>query len=99
MTLCIPPQPDCATAWLRAALAVYKQPRHEAHNVLIDIADPIARVDRSDPIVSIVEGLLKNSEKSVFSIANTIFPERALPPTRGAGFHRRIPQESAAEGT
>ena len=74
MSCHLPSQPDCATAWLKATEFVHRQKRHEADNVLFDITDPIAKTDLTDPIVSIVEGLLNESKKSVFSIANTIFP-------------------------
>ncbi len=68
------PQPDCASAWLTAASFVDDQAGHEAHNIMFDIADPISGVDIENPIVSIVESFLNGFDKSLFSIANTIFP-------------------------
>ena len=41
MSLPIPLQPDCASAWRAAVAAVDLQPGDSAYNVLIDIADPL----------------------------------------------------------
>ena len=76
MSHCLPPQPDCATAWLHAAKLVDEQKGHQAHNVLIDIVDPILETEIDNPVVSIVNEFLCHSQnpKPVISIANTIFP-------------------------
>ncbi|MPT48373.1 MAG: hypothetical protein E2598_08130 [Sphingobium sp.] len=75
MYLAIQPQPDCVTAWLQAVRAVDKKKGHEAHNVIIDIADPTARADLSDPVVAQVDAFLRDKkEKPIETVANTIFP-------------------------
>ena len=71
----LPPQPDCAAAWLAAAEFVDGQAGHEAHNVMFDVDDPTAGAGLADPIVSEVETFLGPLEKSVVCVANTIFPE------------------------
>ena len=43
MYLAVKPQPDCASAWVEAVRQVDAKPSHEAHNVLIDVADPQLR--------------------------------------------------------
>jgi hypothetical protein len=71
----IPTQPDCATAWLEAVKAVEAlKHHHQAHNVLIDVVDPIANTTLANPIVRRVNEFLEQREKSVETIANTIFP-------------------------
>ena len=75
MSLPLSPQPDCPSAWLAAVTEVDGQPRREAHNVLIDVEDPIANTNAEDPIIAEVEAFLQERGKSVRSIANTIFPE------------------------
>jgi len=75
MYLATQPQPDCVTAWLQAVRAVDDEKGHEAHNVIIDIADPTARADLSDPIVAQVDAFLRDkNEKPIETVANTIFP-------------------------
>lgn len=70
----LPIQSNCATAWLAAARFVDGQIRHEAYNVLIDVANPILDTIENDPIVSSVEEFLNTFDRSLFTIANTIFP-------------------------
>jgi hypothetical protein len=74
MYLPVPPQRSCPLAWLAATDAVDAQGGHEAHNVVIDIADPVVNTTRADPVVAQVDDFLKVREKSVFTVANTIFP-------------------------
>lgn len=74
MYLPVPPQPDCASAWLAAAEALDGQPGHHAHNVIIDVADPTAHASLSDPIVAQVNDFLLARGKSIECIANTILP-------------------------
>ena len=74
MSHCLPPQPDCAAAWLCAAKFVDDQKDHEAYNVLIDIVNPTMGADINDPMVSVVDRFLGGSGKSVVTVANTIFP-------------------------
>jgi hypothetical protein len=75
MYLPVPPQPDCASAWLAAARLVDAQPRHEAYNVVIDVERPTAATSRANPIVAEVEAFLQARNKSIACIANTIFPD------------------------
>jgi len=74
MYLPIPSQPDCANAWLEAIKAVDGQAGHQAHNVIIDVADPTAGNTRANNIVELVDDFLLERGKSVTCIANTIFP-------------------------
>lgn len=67
-------QPDCASAWREAVRLVDAQPGHEASNVIIDVADPLANATRQDARVAIVDGFLRPLDKSIETIANTIFP-------------------------
>lgn len=75
MYLAIPSQPDCLSAWREAVRLVDASPGHEAHNVLIDIVDPVARTGPFEPQIAVIEGFLQKHEKSVQTVANTIFPE------------------------
>lgn len=76
MYLPIPPQHDCAGAWLEAAKRVNAIiPGHEAHNVVLDVADPVAATTLANPIVRNVNDFLAARDKSVECIANTIFPQ------------------------
>src|SRR5581483_11551767 len=74
MYLPIPPQPDCASAWREAVRCVDAQPGHTAYNVIIDVADPTANANRQDPRVAVVDDFLSGCDKSVETVANTIFP-------------------------
>jgi hypothetical protein len=75
MYLPIPSQPDCATAWREAVRQVDARGGHEAYNVVIDVADPIANASLRDGRVAAVNEFLEKHEKSVETVANTIFPE------------------------
>jgi hypothetical protein len=69
------PQPDCANAWLEAVKKVDAKCGHEAHNVIIDVANPTAGADLSNPIVARVNDfLITHDTKAVETVANTIFP-------------------------
>jgi hypothetical protein len=74
MYLPVPPQRDCARAWREAVRLVDAQPGHEAYNVLIDVESPTANADGQDPRVAVVDEFLKACDKSVETVANTIFP-------------------------
>jgi hypothetical protein len=75
MYLPVPPQPDCVSAWREAVRLVNARPGHHEHNVLIDVADPLARADLSDPVVALVDAFLKDRDtKRIETVANTIFP-------------------------
>jgi hypothetical protein len=80
MYLPIPSQPDCASAWREAVRAVDGRSGHAAYNVIIDIADPIANATLADARIAVVDEFLSGCEKSVETVANTIFP---------AGLYRR----------
>lgn len=80
MYLPIPPQPDCASAWREAVRAVDSRPGHSAYNVIIDVMDPVAKATLADARIAVVDEFLSASEKSVETVANTIFP---------AGLYRR----------
>ena len=94
MYLPVPPQPDCASAWLEAVKQVNGQPGHEAHNVVIDVTGPTAGASALHPIVARVNDLLVAHDKSVEAIANTIFPwalyERYKMPAFIDAFHTRV---------
>ncbi len=75
MYLPIPSQPDCVRAWREAVRAVDAKPGHGAHNVVIDIVDPLARGSMADPLVGTVDAfLISKGVKAVETVANTIFP-------------------------
>jgi hypothetical protein len=80
MYLPIPPQPDCASAWREAVRAVDGRPGHSTYNAIIDVADPIANATLADARIAVVDEFLSDREKSVETVANTIFP---------AGLYRR----------
>jgi thymidylate synthase len=76
MYLAVPPQPSCAMAWLSATQMVDAAPGHEAHNVIIDVADPTAESTLDRRITSEVDGFLRTHDHSpVRTVANTIFPQ------------------------
>jgi thymidylate synthase len=76
MYLPIPPQPDCASAWREAVRAVdIHSSKHAANNVIIDVANPALNASLRDPRVSVVNDFLQERDKSVETVANTIFPE------------------------
>lgn len=75
MYLPVPSQPDCFTAWREAVRSVDAQSEHHAHNVIIDVANPIARASLADPAVAAVSDFLGGYEKKpIETVANTIFP-------------------------
>ena len=94
MYLPVPSQPDCATAWLEAVRLVDQQPGHAAHNVVIDVANPVAAATLAHPVVNRVEAFLERRGKSVSCIANTIFPQalyhRYGMPAFIEAFHTRV---------
>src|SRR5260370_30272574 len=63
-------------AWLESVKRVeaLKQ-NHAAYNVVIDIADPLANTTLANPTVRRVNEFLAGRDKSVETIANTIFPQ------------------------
>lgn len=94
MYLAISPQPDCASAWLEAVRRVDSCQGHEAHNVIIDVQNPIANTTSQNPIVKNVDDFLKARDKSIDCISNTIFPlalyQRYGSPKFIKVFHERV---------
>jgi len=43
MYLAITPKKSCAAAWVEAFATVNAQKRHKAHNVIIDVAEPLSQ--------------------------------------------------------
>ena len=75
MYLPIDPQPTNVQGWLHAALAV-KTAGGEAHNVVIDIADPLAESETDAAIIREVDVFLRGHHRNSLSgVANTIFPQ------------------------
>jgi hypothetical protein len=74
----IAPQPTSARAWLAAAIAV-QNAGGEAHNVVIDIDDPLAVTGPDDAILTTVDQFLRTHHANTVSgVANTIFPQGLL---------------------
>lgn len=74
MYLPIPPQPDCASAWRQAVQHVDQASGHEAYNVVIDIANPVANTTAAHAGIAAVDAFLTKRAKPVETVANTIFP-------------------------
>jgi len=76
MYLPIKPHKTCASAWLEAAKTVNAVPHHEAHNVIIGIAEPLTQTTSDSQIMTLVdEFLVEKGRLPLQSVANTIFPE------------------------
>lgn len=88
----IEPQPSNARAWLAAAGAVQGL-GGDAHNVVIDIADPLAADDLDTAIMNQVDQFLRAHNVNTLSgVANTIFPLSTLErhgPDEFYGVYRR----------
>lgn len=75
MYLPITPAQTCAAAWLKAANAVNAASGHEAHNVIIDVGEPLTESSSDKQVVELVDAFLRSSElMPVQAVANTIFP-------------------------
>lgn len=75
MYLAIQPQPNCVRAWREAVRSVDGRHGHQAHNVIIDVLDPLARGSMDDPTVEAVDAfLVGKGVKAIETVANTIFP-------------------------
>ena len=74
MYLPVPPQPDCASAWREAFRAVDAESGHATYNVIIDVVDPVANTTRQDARIAVVDDFLSDCDKSLETVANTIFP-------------------------
>jgi thymidylate synthase len=71
-------QPDCASAWLEASRIVHALPRHEAHHVVIDVADPMTITAAATTVVDELDSYLAQHSATGFlvrTVANTIFPQ------------------------
>ena len=76
MYLAIAPKKTCAAAWLEATAAVNEAPRHEAHNVIIDVEEPLAQSAADTRVVELADSFLQTHRRlPIQSVANTIFPE------------------------
>lgn len=78
MYTAILPQPTNAQAWVAAAAAV-QDAGGEAHNVVIDIADPLSVAPADHAILTTVDGFLRQHHaNTIGGVANTIFPQALL---------------------
>lgn len=79
MYLPIKTQPSCASAWLAAVTAVNAaNGSHDAQNVIVDVADPLAMSEADRDAIALVDQYLRDHDRyPVETVANTIFP-RAL---------------------
>ena len=76
MYLPIAPTQTCAAAWLNAANAVNAAHGHEAHNVIIDVAEPLSESAADSRVVQLVDSFLRlKKTMPVQAVANTIFPQ------------------------
>jgi hypothetical protein len=87
-------QPSCVETWRDAVRAVDAAPGHEAHNVVMTIQNPTSGAQLADERVALVEDFLQPYEKSLRTIANTIFPmslyRRHGAPEFFEAFHERV---------
>ena len=65
---------DCASAWREAFRAVDAKSGHAAYDVIIDVMDPVANTTRQDARIAVVDDFLSGCDKSLETVANTIFP-------------------------
>lgn len=87
MYIAVPSQPDCATGW-REALRTVIDHGLEAHNVILDIADPTAGATMADPVVRAVDDFLRSKDvKPVETVANTLFPAALSRQFKGADLY------------
>lgn len=71
-------RPRCVEAWLAASQAVEVNAGHEAHNVLIDVEDPVTESDADREAIELVDEFLTENTETGFpvrTVANTIFPQ------------------------
>lgn len=69
----IEPRETCAQAWLSTALTVQKL-GGEAHNVIVDIADPLTETSTDAAIIREVDAFLRGrNANTLIGVANTIF--------------------------
>ena len=78
MYMNIDPRPTVVQAWLAAVIAL-RSNGGKAHNVIVDINDPINETDTDAAIVKEVDAFLCDHHSyALNTVANTIFPERLL---------------------
>lgn len=88
MYLPIDPQPTSVQGWLAAATAVQAR-GGEAHNVVIDIADPLVESAKDIAIIHEVDAFLRGHHViSLSGVANTIFPQATLDRHGPVDFYR-----------
>ena len=76
MALLLNDQPSCSTAWLAAVEAVDAESGHEAHNVMIEVTEPLRWSDEDQRIAEAVDQFLnQHGGWPLSTITNTIFPE------------------------
>ena len=76
MYLPVPTQKSCAAAWLKATEAVNERQSHDAHNVIMDVAEPLRQSAADGRVIQIADTFLKKHARlRLQSVANTIFPE------------------------
>lgn len=78
MYLNIDPKPTVVQAWLTAVNAL-RMRGGEAHNVIVDIDNPIIQTDTDAAIVRELDAFLRDHHTyGLNTVANTIFPQRLL---------------------
>lgn len=74
----IDPQPTNVQGWLAAATAVQRL-GGSAHNIVIDIADPLAETRTDAAIIRTIDRFLRDHRANTLNgVANTIFPQGTL---------------------
>src|SRR5436853_423284 len=76
MYLPIAPAQTCAAAWLNAANAVNASHDHEAHNVIIDVAEPLTESAADRRVIQLADKFLRSKNAMpIQAVANTIFSQ------------------------
>lgn len=80
--------PSCATTWLAAVdhVGVNKS----KHNVLMTVENPIDHSEIDNQAITIVDQALRRADKSIVTVANTIFPQRIYDKHGGEGFYDAV---------
>src|SRR5436309_8584594 len=94
MYLPIDPQPTNAQGWLAAASAVQAR-GGEAHNVIIDIADPLAESDKDVAIIRAVDAFFR----AIMQTARAASPTQSSHRQRSSGTDRLIFIACTANGS
>ena len=83
-------RPSCAGAWLAASQAVYAQPGHESHHVVVDVDHPADVSVQDTAVVKLVDTFLSAHTEDAFpvrTVANTIFPQAIYEAHGSPGFY------------